>query len=290
LRQQAVDVNDFLLLFSPFLLCFLIATSHAYFGLHVLARGIVFVDLAIAQSAALGASVVFLFEDGHNDIMAHLLAFLAAISISLLFTQLRRTTDHAMREAAVGSVYVVTTALSVLILSRSVHGMEGLKTLLNGNILWTRPGEIAFVAIVYALVAIPHVLWHNRFREMSDDVNRIQGNRLLWECAFFVSFAVTITVAVGVAGILIVFAFLIIPALSTSLLGGTWIVRLTRGWGIGIVGAGAGITTAHAADLPTGATVVVVLGIAPILVWIIRKIYRRFTIGRGSIPCRQPHD
>jgi zinc/manganese transport system permease protein len=267
-------VTDFLVLFGPFLLCLLIAASHTYFGLHVLARGIVFVDLAIAQSAALGASTIFLFDDGHNDIITRLFAFFAAVATALLFTQLRRTIDRTMREAAVGCVYVVTAALSVLILSRSVHGMEGLKALLNGNILWTRSGEIAFVAIVYALVAIPFVLWHDRFRAMSDGANSVQRGHILWECVFFVSFAVTITVAVNVAGILIVFAFLIIPALSASLLGGTWRARLMRGCAIGAVGASAGLTLAHAVDLPAGATVVSVLGVAPLVVLAIRGLLR----------------
>lgn len=268
-------MTDYFVLFGPFLLCLLIAVSHTYFGLHVLARGIVFVDLAIAQSAALGASVVFLFENEHNDVVARLFAFLASVAAAVSFTQFRRMGNRTMREAAIGCVYVVTTALSVLILSQSVHGTDGLKALLNGNILWTRPGEIAFVAIVYALVAVPHVLWRNYFRAISDDTDNCPPRRFLWECAFFVSFAVTITVAVGTAGVLVVFAFLIIPALSASMLGGSWNARLVGGCAISGIGASVGVAVAHAADLPAGATVVSVLGIAPMLALAVQKLLRR---------------
>ena len=251
------------ILLPAFVFSLLLILTHVYFGLHVLARGIIFIDLALAQIAALGASVAFLVGEDAHGATARLYAFAATLIAAVGFAALRRLPDKTTREVVIGSVYVVATALSVLVLSRSVQGMEELKSLLNGSILWVQWDEIALVAGVYGAVLLAHALLRGWFQPLSFQENEAPG-AFVWEFVFFATFAVVITFAVHVAGILVVFAFLIIPAFSATLLAPGFRARLLWGWGLGVVGSLAGLSLAYAGDLPVGATVVSVLGAIPI--------------------------
>lgn len=259
-----------MILLPAFVVSALFVLSHTYLGLHVLARGIIFVDLALAQVAAFGASVAILFGLDVHSPQAQLMALAATLVAAGGFTWLRRVQDKTTREVVIGSVYVVTTALAVVVLSQSARGLEELKALLNGSILWVQWSEIGLVAAVTAGFGLLHVIWRRRFHDLSFDDGGGPPAPGFWEFAFFGSFAVVITIAVGIAGILVVFAFLIIPAFSASLLTGTFRGRLVLGWLLGIIGALCGLAVSYAADLPVGATVVSVLGLLPILAGVVR--------------------
>jgi len=272
------------ILLAPFVLILLVAATHVYFGLHVLARGIIFVDLALAQIAAVGASVAFLLGwDGHGA-AAQGAALAAALAASLAFAQLRRVPDTVTREVVIGCAYVVAIALSILILSLSTTGMEELKTLLNGNILWVGWGDIGILAAVYAVIAVVHLAWRRRFLALSLAGRRAGERALLWETLFFTSFAVVITLAVMVAGVLVVFALLIIPAFSASLVATGFARRLVAGWALAAAGSAAGLGLAYVADLPVGAAVVSVLGLVPVLAAILPRI-----AGIARDPAKQVH-
>lgn len=269
------------ILLPAFALSGLMIITHTYLGLHVLARGIIFVDLALAQVAALGISVAFLLgEDAHGP-RAQLYAFVATLLAAFAFAGLRRIEGKTMREVIIGCVYVVTTALSIVILSRSAQGMEELKSLFNGNILWVRWDEIALVAGLYAALALFHFIFRKQFLALSFEPDAAARPGFLWEFLFFASFAVVITLAVNVAGVLLVFAFLIIPAFSASILTASLFKRLLLGWGLGLLGSTGGLWLSFAADLPTGATVVSVLGVVPLAAAIMR-IATGNKEGRGS--------
>ncbi|MBL1274827.1 MAG: metal ABC transporter permease [Ectothiorhodospiraceae bacterium] len=249
--------------------------SHTYLGLHVLARGIIFVDLALAQVAALGISLAFLLGEDAHGLTAQLYAFGATLTAAFAFAGLRRIPGKTTREVIIGCVYVVATALSIVILSRSSQGMEELKSLFNGNILWVRWQEIVVVAGVTALLALLHLLYRKRFYELSFTTESTESTRrpgFLWEFLFFASFAIVITLAVNIAGVLLVFAFLIIPAFSASLIAGSLRARLLIGWLLGLLGAIAGLWLSFVADLPVGATVVSVVGLLPFLAVAIRAV------------------
>jgi zinc/manganese transport system permease protein len=263
-------VSDALILLPGFAFALLLVASHTYFGLHVLARGIIFVDLALAQIAVLGASVAFLLgEDAHGS-TALAAAFVATLIAAMAFALLRRVPDKTTREVLIGSAYVVATALSILVLSRSIQGMEELRNLFNGSVLWVRWDEVLVTGGVYAAVAAVHVLFRDRLLALSFAGEGSARPPLAWELLFFVSFAIVITLAVGVAGILMVFAFLIVPAFSASLVAATLRGRLIAGWGLGAAGALAGLAVAYAADLPVGATIVSVVGILPVVAGFVR--------------------
>lgn len=262
-------------LLPAFAFSLLLIASHTYLGLHVLARGIIFVDLALAQFAALGASVAFLFGlDAHGG-MARGLAFAAALAAALAFSMLHRVPSKTTREVIIGSSYVVATALSILVLSRSAQGMDELRSLFNGNILWVDWPEIAVAGAVYAGLGLFHLACRHRFAAISFHGRATARPGFLWELAFFASFAVVITLAVWVAGILVVFAFLIIPAFSASLLAGRFVARLLVGWLLGAIGSLAGLGLAYAGDLPVGPTVVAVLGILPLAAVALRQLQNR---------------
>lgn len=253
------------ILLPAFVLCVLMLLTHSYFGLHVLSRGIIFVDLALAQIAALGISIAFLFGEETHGYTAQISAFVATLLASFLFAKLRRLPNKVTREVTIGCVYVVSTALTTVILSRSSQGMEELKAIFNGNILWVSWEEIAIVFCIYLIISIFHLIYRKKFYQLSfADTNVDAG--FLWEFLFFASFAIIITLAVNLAGILLVFAFLIIPAFSASMLIKGFTKQLIFSWMLALLGCLAGLYSAYALDLPVGATVVSVLGFIPVSV------------------------
>jgi len=262
------------ILLPAFALGALMVFTHTYLGLHVLARGIIFVDLALAQVAALGISVAFLLGEDAHGTRAQLYAFAATLTAAVAFASLRRVHGKTTREVIIGCVYVVTTALSVVILSRTTQGMEELKSMFNGNILWVRWDEILVVAVAYALLSVLHLIYRRRFYALSFDPEGSARPGFLWEFLFFASFAIVITLAVNVAGVLLVFAFLIIPAFSASLLVESLVYRLFLGWGLGLVGSLAGLWLSFDADLPVGATMVSVMGLLPLFAMGVKAVMR----------------
>lgn len=274
-------MSETLLILAPaFVLCVLMIVTHTYLGVHVLARGIIFVDLALAQVAALGVSVAFLAGHEANTLAAEIYAFAAALIAAAAFAGLRRLPDKTTREVTIGCVYVVATALSIMVLSRSTEGMEELKTMLNGNILWVRWPEVGAVAVVYASLVALHALFFRRFRALSlAPDGRAPG--VLWEFLFFASFALVITLGVSLAGVLLVFALLVIPAFTATILlgglarlGAAMGTTLLLGYLIGLIGAIMGLVLSLYGDMPTGATVVSLLGMMPVLAGGIRLLRR----------------
>jgi len=267
-------MDAWLILLPAFVMTALMVVTHTYLGLHVLSRGIIFVDLALAQIAALGASVAFLLGYEAHGTAAQGFAFGATLIAAAAFTGLHKIPGKTAREVTIGCVYVVATALSLVILSRTAQGMEELKSLFNGNILWVRWEEIIFVALAYGILIVLHGVFRQRFYALSFESNADSGSSLLWEFLFFASFAVVITLAVNIAGILLVFAFLIIPGFSASILVNSFGMRLVLGWALGLIGSAIGLWISFIADLPTGATVVSLLGSLPLTVLMVKYLMK----------------
>jgi len=265
-------VNAWEILAPAFGVCILLLLTHSYFGLHVLARGIVFVDIALAQVALFGSSVAFLLGHDAHSPAAHAYTFGAALAAALGFAALSRVKDKTTREVAIGTVYAVATAASVVILSRSAAGMEELKAMLNGNVLWAQWRDVALIAAAAAPLAALHAAFFRRFHAASYGDARAAFR---WEALFFVSFAVIVTFALDQAGVLLVFAYLIVPAFSATLM----VRGFARAYGLaialGLVATIAGLWLSFVADLPTGATMVVVLGALPLLALTLRAGMRK---------------
>jgi zinc/manganese transport system permease protein len=252
------------ILWAPFLMCLVLTGIHAYLGVHVLAREVVFVDIAMAQIAALGATVAFLVGYETETWQSYAYALAATIVGAVVLALSRSRRRHVSQEAVIGVVYAVSSAAAVLVADRAAHGAEQVRGMLVGNLLAVGPLEVAKVAGLYALVGALHWLCRRPFFLISTDPDAAyeQGWRVrLWDFVFYASFGVVVASSVRVAGVLLVFSYLIVPALAGVTLGGSVLARLLIGWGFGTLVSVIGMVASAALDLPTGATIVCAFGL-----------------------------
>jgi zinc/manganese transport system permease protein len=252
------------LLWLPFLACLVLTGIHVYLGLHVLARGVIFVDLALAQVAALGITIAFLAGHPIQSEAAYWYALAFTVGGAGLFslTRLRRAIAIP-QEAVIGIVYAVSAALTVLVVDRAPQGAEHIKQLLVGSILTVTPGETARLALLYLVIGAVHFMIRRPLLEISLDPDgaTARGRALRgWDFAFYVTFGVVVTSSVRVAGVLLVFSYLIVPAAVGALLSGSVVGRLVIGWTLGAIVSALGLWASFAWDLPTGAAVVATFG------------------------------
>ena len=252
------------LLWLPFLACLMLTGIHVYLGLHVLARGVIFVDLALAQVAALGITIAFLAGHPMQSEAAYWYALAFTVGGAGLFSLTRfRRAAAIPQEAVIGIVYAVSAALAVLVVDRAPQGAEHIKQLLVGSILTVTPGETARLALLYTIIGAVHVAIRRRLLEISFDPDgaSTRGRAVRgWDFAFYVTFGVVVTSSVRAAGVLLVFSYLIVPAAVGALLSGSVASRLVIGWTVGAMVSALGLWASFAWDLPTGATVVATFG------------------------------
>jgi zinc/manganese transport system permease protein len=257
------------LMWAPFLMCLVLTGIHAYLGIHVIAREVVFVDIALAQIAALGATAAFLVGFDPEDPGSYWFGLTAALLGALVLAMTRSRSRRVSQEAVIGVVYAVSSAAAVLLADRSPHGAEHLRTMLVGSILAVRGPDVAKVAVLYAAVGLFHWVCRRPFFLISLDPATAfrEGWRVrLWDFLFYASFGVVVTSSVRVAGVLLVFSYLIVPALAGLAVGGSIATRLTVGWIFGTAVSLLGMLASAALDLPTGATVACVFGLT-LLLW-----------------------
>jgi len=252
---------DFLWL--PFLACLVLTGIHVYLGLHVLARGVIFVDLALAQVAALGISVAFLVGHPIQSAAAYWYALAFTVAGAALFSMSRAHRAPIPQEAVIGIVYVVSAAAAVLVVDRAPQGGEHIKQLLVGGILTVTGPEVLQVTLLYVLIGALHVVIRRPLLEISFDPEaaRAHGRRLRWwDFCFYVTFGIVVTSSVRIVGVLLVFSYLIVPAAVAALLAPGVGARLLIGWSGGVLVSAAGLWASFAWDLPTGAAVVACFG------------------------------
>jgi zinc/manganese transport system permease protein len=252
------------LLWVPLLMCLVLTGIHAYLGVHVLAREVVFVDIALAQIAALGATAAFLLGHELHTWESYASGLAATMAGALVLALTRTRHRHVSQEAIIGVVYAVSSAGAVLLADRAPHGAEHVRAMLVGSLLSVRAGDVAGVAALYAAVGMLHWLCRRPFFLIStkpDEAFREGWRVRLWDFVFYASFGVVVTSSVRVAGVLLVFSYLIVPALAGVAVGGPLARRLLVGWGFGALVSVLGIVASAALDLPTGATVVCVFGL-----------------------------
>jgi zinc/manganese transport system permease protein len=254
----------FSLLWAPFLMCLVLTGIHAYLGVHVLAREVVFVDIAMAQIAALGATTAFFFGYDTDTWQSYAYALVATLVGAVVLALTRSRRRRVSQEAVIGVVYAVSSAAAVLVADRAPHGAEQVRGMLVGNLLAVGPLEVSKVAVLYALVGLMHWLCRRPFFLISTDADAAYsaGWRVrLWDFLFYASFGVVVASSVRIAGVLLVFSYLIVPALAGVTLGGSVVSRLLIGWGFGTLVSVLGMVASAALDLPTGATVVCAFGV-----------------------------
>jgi zinc/manganese transport system permease protein len=228
------------------------------------------VDIAMAQIAALGATAAFLL--GYEiETWESYLGGLAATTVGALVLALTRSRRGTVsQEAVIGVVYAVSSAGAVLLADRAAHGAEHVRTMLVGNLLAVRPLDVGKVAVLYAAVGLLHWLCRRPFFLITRDPGAAfaAGWRVRWwDFLFYVSFGLVVANSVRTAGVLLVFSFLIVPALAAMVLAETVSARLVLGWVFGTVVSTIGMVVSAALDLPTGATVVCVFGALLLVTW-----------------------
>lgn len=275
-----MSILGFLLL--PFLAGLILTGIHAYLGVHVVERGVIFVDLSLAQIAALGTTMAYLAGHELHDPVTYFWSLGLTIVGAAIFALTR--VHHETRipqEAIIGIVYAVSAAGAILAMSKAPEGTEHLKDMLVGNILTVSWREVITTAILYALVGAFHYIFRQRFLAISVDANaatRSGMNVKFWDFLFYTSFGFVVTSSVSIAGVLLVFSYLIVPSVAAMLFSRRIGTRLAIGWTMGAVVSALGILASFYLDLPTGATIVCTFGVALIVLSLIRLMTRKNSI------------
>jgi len=248
----------------PLAAALVLAAIHSWLGLHVLARGVIFVDLALAQVAALGVTVALLSGHAAHEPAAYWYALAFTAGGAALLASLRgreRAVPAAIpQEALIGVVYAVAAALTVLVLERVPLGGEQIKALLVGSILAVTRDDVVRLTTLYAAIAVVHALCRRPLARLS--FGGTVARARLWDFVFYLTFGVVVTSSVRIAGVLLVFAYLIVPAVIGAALAGTLLRRLLTGWAVGSVASVIGLAASYEFDVPPGATIVATLGAA----------------------------
>lgn len=254
----------FSLMLWPILACIVLTGIHVYFGAHVIKRGVIFVDLSLAQVAAFGSTLAYLFGVELDSFAAYLLSLGFALLGALIFALTRRRDNEIPQEAIIGIVYAVATAAAVLAVARQPEGAEHIKAILVGSVLTVTPAVVVKTSVLYAVIGVLHWLWRKPIWAITDDAEAAgrQGISLrLWDFLFYGSFAFVVTSSVHIVGVLLVFALLVVPGTAAIVAGvRASSRRLAFGWVFGVLICVFGMAISFAADLPPGATIVGLFG------------------------------
>lgn len=248
---------------APFVMCLLLVGIHCYLGLHVLARGVVFVDLSLAQVASLGATLALLISpDDHHSLLSYGISLGCTFIAAGVFSFARKFEKLISQEALIGITYAFASAAVVLVIDRLAHGAEHLKEALVGQLLWVSWGDVVRTLIVYSVVGSVHWIFRKRFLRASFEQDQAHG---FWDFLFYALFGVVITSSTSIAGVLLVFSFLIVPSVMSTLFFKKISHRLAFGWIAGALVSLLGMWISYVLDLPVGAVLVVLFTLIPIL-------------------------
>ena len=265
-------------LVPPIVASLIIAGIHAYLGLHVVERGVIFVDLSLAQIASLGAAIAVWvgYDAGAPAIYWMSLAF--TLLGALIFAMIKGQDAHIPQEAIIGISYAVASAAVILTMSKTSGEAEHLKDMLVGNILSVQWPEVWLTGGIYLAIGIFHWVFRKRFLEISIDAKAVAARGVsvrFWDFLFYASFGFVVTRSVAIAGVLLVFCYLIVPSVGAMLWATRIGSRLAIGWVMGVLVSILGMYFSVVFDLPTGATIVCTFGLALILMAGLRPIVVR---------------
>ena len=261
------------ILFLPFLACLILTGIHVYLGIHVISRKVIFVDLALAQIAALGATVAFLLGYDPRSQGAYFFSLGFAVLAAGVFALTRTRAERVPQEAIIGLAYATASAAAILLADISPHGAEHLHDLLAGSIVWVTPAQILKTAVFYTIIGAFHFVFRERFLMISlhPEQAYAQGVRVrVWDFLFYLSFGVVITSSVQIAGVLLVFCYLVAPAVFAVMFFDDLRRRLITGWVVGTAVSASGLFFSY--DRPSGPTIMVCFAVALILGAVVRGV------------------
>jgi len=257
----------------------IIAGIHAYLGLHVVERGVIFVDLSLAQIASLGAAIaVWQGYDPQTDPQIYWMSLGFTLIGAAIFAMVKGQEARIPQEAIIGISYAVASAAVILTMSKATGEAEHLKDMLVGNILSVQWPEVWATAAIYVVIGIFHFIFRKRFLEISVDAVGAAARGVpvkLWDFLFYASFGIVVTRSVAIAGVLLVFCYLIVPSVAGMLYSSRIGPRLAIGWLMGIIVSVLGMYFSVQFDLPTGAAIVCTFGLALIVMAVVKPLIVR---------------
>jgi len=268
---MGVDLNILQFLAAPFAASLILTGIHAYLGVHVVERGVIFVDLSLAQIAALGGTIAILLPFTGGDAHGPWVYWVSLVFTFIgagVFSTIRSRRARIPQEAIIGISYAVASAATILAMSHATSESEHLKDMLVGNILAVSWHEVWKTAALYSLVGVFHYAFRRQFLTIS--INPRQAEQMglnvrLWDFLFYASFGFVVTSSVAIAGVLLVFCYLIVPSVAAMLYADRIGPRLAIGWTMGTVVSALGIYLSVKMDLPTGAAMVCTFGLVLIV-------------------------
>jgi zinc/manganese transport system permease protein len=276
-----MDLDILRFLAAPFAASLILTGIHAYLGVHVVERGVIFVDLSLAQIAALGATIAILLPftegDPHGP-WTYWISLAFTFIGAAVFSTIRVKRARIPQEAIIGISYAVASAASILAMSKATSESEHLKDMLVGNILAVSWPEVLTTAALYGAVGAFHYIFRHRFLAISMSHAKAEEegmNVRLWDFLFYASFGFVVTSSVSIAGVLLVFCYLIVPSVAAMLYSEHIGRRLAIGWTMGTIVSALGIYLSVKLDLPTGATMVCTFGAVLILMALVRPLILR---------------
>src|SRR5256714_1462292 len=284
-----MDILPFL--FWPFVASLILTGIHAYLGVHVVERGVIFVELALAQIAALGATIAILVGMNPHGRGAYFLSLGFTFLGAGIFSLARTRRGHIPQEAFIGIAYAVASATAILAMSKATGETEHLKDMLVGNILSVSRAEVLKTAVLYGVIGIFHYFFRKKFLLISTDTAKAEASGMnirFWDFLFYASFGFVVTSSVAIAGVLLVFCYLIVPSVGAMLFADKIGRRLAIGWTMGTLVSALGVYFSVLLDLPTGATIVCTFGGVLILMFFVHLLFfhgkqARALAGAGSV-------
>jgi zinc/manganese transport system permease protein len=265
-------------LLAPFVASLILTGIHAYLGVHVVERGVVFVDLSLAQIAALGSTIAVLYGFDPHGPGSYWTSLAFTFLGAAVFSTIKPHRTRIPQEAVIGICYAVASAAAILAMSKSTAQTEHLKEMLVGNILTVSWSEVRYTAMIYGLIGLFHYIFRKRFLLISLQPAKAEAQGIsvhLWDFLFYASFGFVVTSSVAIAGVLLVFCYLIVPSVGAMLFADRIGQRLAIGWTMGTLVSALGVYLSLKIDLPTGATIVCTFGIILVLMAAVRGLLRR---------------
>jgi zinc/manganese transport system permease protein len=276
-----LDTSMIAFLAPCFAASLILAGIHAYLGVHVVERGVIFVDLSLAQIAALGATIALLLPFSNGDPHAPMVYWISLAFTfmgAFVFSTIRSKRARIPQEAIIGICYAVASAASILAMSKATSESEHLKDMLVGNILAVSWAEVTKTAILYGVIGAFHYIFRHKFLAISMNPTQAEAQGVsvkFWDFLFYASFGFVVTSSVSIAGVLLVFCYLIVPSVAAMLYADTIGKRLAIGWSMGTIVSALGVYLSLRLDLPTGATIVCTFGLVLIIMAAVRPLIQR---------------
>jgi len=271
-------IDNLLFLAPPIVACIILAGMLGYFGNHILSRGLIFIDIAVAQVAALGTMIGILLGFAENSANTQLISYCFTIIIMGIFSFMRIRNQVLPQEAIIGIFYCIALGMALLLVEKIPGGSNYITKAITGNVLWVTWNSILYCTLLFIPIILVHFIFGNKIKQVTlkhnlKDVN-INVIRL-YDLLFYVTFGIVIVKAVPVLGIFLVFMLLIAPAAIVNIFTEVWKTRIIWSWVIGSLGSISGIYLSYSINISNGPAIVCLLGVAAYTVAFVKLLKKR---------------